>query len=481
LDIEYVGIWNEMGYDVRYIKLLKKTLLANGLTTKIVAADDVNKWKIVDSMKNDPALKEAVSAVGVHYAGYKREGPSTYSSPLSAQRCGKPLWASEDGPWRGDWKGAEELAKIYNRNYLEGRMTKTEIWSPISSYYDNLPLPGSGLMKANSPWSGNYDVQPAVWATAHTTQFVRPGWRYIDTACGYLEGKGSYVTLKSSSSNDYSVILETIDAREPQEATFQIAGGLSSAAMHVWHTSASKSFEKLGDLKMRDGSFTMTLEPNSIYSLTTTTGQAKGTAASPAASAFPFPYAENFESIAIGQSPKYFSDQSGAFEVWACIGREGKSLRQVINQLPISWMNIIHEPFTFLGSSDWSDYEVKTDSMLEEPGNVILVGRLDTAAWDHDRQARWYSGYVLAVSEDGSWELNSEVFETPTAKLASGKVPFSLNTWHQLVLAFRGKSIRAVIDGVSVANVTDEAHKKGMVGVGTGWNRAQFDNLSVST
>ncbi|HUZ47815.1 MAG TPA: galactosylceramidase [Terriglobia bacterium] len=480
LEIDYVGIWNEMGSDVRYIKLLKKTLLANGLVTKIVAADDVNKWRIVESMEKDAELRKAISAVGVHYPGYSRTQPSTYSSTPAAQRCGKPLWASEDGPWRGDWKGAEELVKIYNRNYIEGKMTKTEIWSPISSYYENLPLPDSGFMKANTPWSGHYDVQPAVWATAHTTQFVQPGWRYIDSACGYLNGKGSYVALKAPSSGDYSLVLETVDAREPQEAVFQVSGGLPTGALHVWRTNSSKQFEKLACLKARNGRFAITLEPDSIYSLTTTTGQGKGSAAPPPASPFPFPYAENFERAAIGKSPKYFSDQSGAFEVAPRAAGQGRCLRQVVNRLPISWGNIIHEPFTFLGSSDWSDYHVKTDVLLEEPGDVILAGRMDTADWGHDRQARWYSGYVLAVWGDGRWELNSEVFETPAVKLASGKIPFSLKTWHQLALAFKGKTIRAFIDGIPVSSVIDETHRKGMAGVGTGWNRAQFDSFSIS-
>ena len=45
-----------------------------------------------------------------------------------------------------------------NRNYVLGRMIKTEIWSPITSYYDNLAAPNSGLMYANTPWSGHYNV-----------------------------------------------------------------------------------------------------------------------------------------------------------------------------------------------------------------------------------------------------------------------------------------------------------------------------------
>ena len=95
--------------------------------------------------------------------------------------------------------------------------------------------------------------------------------------------------------------------------------------------------------------------------------------------------------------------------------------------------------------------------MLEEPGNVTLVGRIDSADWFQDGKARWLSGYVLTVQQDGSWELNSSKFKTAAAvKLASGKVPFSLKTWHHLALAFKGSTIQASIDGASVASVTDE-------------------------
>jgi hypothetical protein len=107
------------------------------------------------------------------------------------------------------------------------------------------------------------------------------------------------------------------------------------------------------------------------------------------------------------------------------------------------------------------------------------MGRIDSADWFQDGKARWLSGYVLTVQQDGGWGLNRARFKTPTAKLASGKVPFSLKTWHHLALAFRGSAIQASIDGASVASVTDETHKKGMAGIGTGWNQAQFDNFAI--
>ena len=484
LDIEYVGIWNETNYDTNYIKMLKKTLLTNGLQTKIVAPDLYeNQWKITDDFKLDPILKEDVYAISVHYARVK----GNFYVTGSALDSGKPLWSSEDQPFdetgvilQRDWKpGARIWAKVLNTNYIDGKVSKTETWSPVTSYYDNLAAPNSGLMYANTPWSGYYDVQSAVWVTAHTTQFAQPGWQYLDSACGYLKGQGSYVTLKAPTSNDYSVIVETIDATQPQDAAFALAGGLSTGAVHVWQTNGTKSFEKLSDITPQNGSFSITLEPDSIYSLTTTTGQGKGAATPPAQSSFPFPYSDDFKSTPVGKTPKYFADQGGAFEVAACAGRPGQCLRQVVRQRPIAWGGISPDPLTFLGSADWTDYEVSATARLEEPGNVTLLGRIDSADWFQDGNARWPSGYVLSVQQDGSWELANTKFKTPAAKLAAGKVAFSLKTWHRLALAFRGSTLEASIDGARVASLSDETHKKGMAGLGSGWNLAQFADFTV--
>ena len=209
LDIDFCGLWNERPHDAAWIKVLRKTLDDRGLAqVKIIAADECDggtMWNIGREVLADRELAAAVYAVGAHY-------PHWHSTPECVQTA-KPLFASEDGPWRGDWPGACTLAKSYNRNYIEGKITKTVIWSLISSYYDILPLPNSGPMKAIEPWSGHYEVQPAIWAIAHTTQFAQPGWRYLDSACGLLPGEGSYVTLRSPGREQVAAITASLPRR----------------------------------------------------------------------------------------------------------------------------------------------------------------------------------------------------------------------------------------------------------------------------
>jgi len=492
LDIAFTGIWNEKPYDREWIKLLRRTLDSQGLSsTRIVAADMYQpneQWEIIKQFTGDPELSAAVYAVGVHYP---RQNGKT-NTPQFAIDSGRRLWASEDQPALGDsgglpvigrreWApGGKSLAQIYNRNYIEGRMTKTEIWSPITSYYDNLPAPASGLMYANTPWSGNYDVQSTIWVTAHTTQFVKPGWKYIDAACGYLAGGGTYVTLHSPSSADYTVVVETVGAEEPQQVRFELSGGVAEGAVHRWRSNGSSMFERLADVIPRGDAMEMTFDRDALYTLSTTTGQAKGRATPPASKPFPFPYRDDFEQTALGGAPKYLADQDGAFEVTPCSGRTGRCLAQVVTTVPISW-GISPKPFTYLGDPEWTDYSVSTDALVDEDDEVAVLGRIDSADFFQDGKASWPGGYVFSVRGNGAWELLNAKLKSEPTRLAWGALAQTPHAWRRLSLKFQGAAITAEVDGQAVAQVSDSAHGKGMAGIGSGWNRAMFDNFEVTS
>lgn len=488
LNIDYVGVWNETQFDGSYVKELHRVLSERHIPTKIVCCDEypgegLGQWSILDAMAKDPELKAAVDVVGVHYPLVDGK----YTTPSNARGITKPLWSSEDQPNSGsgpivsrEWAiGGRILARLYNRNYIEGGFTKTEIWSPITSYYDILAAPNSGLMYANTPWSGHYNVQGTIWATAHTTQFAQPGWQYLDSASGLLPERGSYVSLKSPGDKDWSVVVETIDAIQPQRITLEVAGGLPEEAVHVWETNSNRTFEEVTDISPVGGKLTYTLEPDSLYTFTTTTGQGKGTAKSPSGSPFPLPYADNFESTEVKRAPRFLSDQDGAFEVHPCQHRSGHCLEQVIIVKPTPW-SPLPDPFTLAGDVTWADYRVATDFLLNGGGPVTIMGRIDSADAFKDTKSLWPSGYVFTIDPSGKWTLSSSTYKIPTRVLASGSVHSLPGKWHHAELSFKADQTSVSLDGKPLFTAVDSSHTHGMFAIGTGWNRAQFDNLSIT-
>ena len=467
LDIDYCGVWNETWYDVPWIKLLRKTLDRRGLNRVGITADDGFDWRFAEEVAKDSELNGAIHVVGNHYSGSH--------STATAQHLGKTLWASEDhSGWQAGWPGACVLAKQYNRNYIDGRMTKTIICYLIASYYDTLSYPNCASIRANTPWSGHYDVWPVHWAIAHTTQFAEPGWRYLDAGCGALKEGGSYVTLRSpEAKGDYSVIVETGDAKTPQQLTFKTAGGLAAGPLHVFRSNEQIQFEQVEDVSPVDGAFTIALQPSSIYSLTTTTGQKKGTVEIPPDKEFPCPYQDDFEGYAVGGMPKYFADQSGTFEAAGRPGG-GKCLRQTVARRGIDWNAYpTPEPYTVLGSDKWYNYEVSCEANVEGSGYAALFGRIRNSLMSNADPPH---GYWLKASSDGRWELKAF-----NITLKSGTAPIAAGEWHKLSLRFSGPHIAAAIDGKEIATFDeDKPHfERGIVGLGTGWNTAMFDNFSV--
>ena len=484
LTIDYLGGWNERGYNKPWYENFRAALSRSGFAAvKLVAADSF-QWQVGTDAGTDLAFNSAVDVIGIHYPEYS---PKLAANPdwQASLKTGKPLWGSEMG-WQPYDTGAANLAKNYNQGYVAGRMTAFVNWATVWSVYDVLPFRGDGLMQANEPWSGHYAVAQAIWVTAQTTQFAQPGWQYLDGACGYLDdnsANGSYVTLKSPNGRDFSLIAETVDAARSQTAEFAISGGLSAGTLHVWRTNVKSSetkdwFIRLSDISPTNGMFSVTLQPGCVYSVTTTTGQAKGSTTPPPAAPLVLPYREDFHSYAPGATPRLFSDQQGTFAVAAAgAGRKGKCLRQVVTLKPVLWSEN-GDPSTVVGDSRWADYQVSSDALLEAPGYVDIVGRMMNITSEH---SNLINGYHLRVSSSGAWSLLVKDAAKETI-LASGHKAFAVNVWHRLLLSFALNQISAAIDGsVVVRNLSDNTYSQGLVGYQVSqWQTARFQNLLVT-
>jgi Glycosyl hydrolase family 59/Secretion system C-terminal sorting domain len=486
LHIDYIGGWNESGWDKSWFENLKKALQKNGLTTKVVAAD--NGWNIASDLASDSVFKSAVDIMGVHYpCGWNAPeevcSDNTYTSIAEGLKI--PIWASESGTQNYDL-GAIPLARALNRDYIDSKMTAYINWSLIAAWYRTLPYYGDGLMLADQPWSGYYHVGKSIWVMAQTAQFVQIGWQYLDKACGYFGGNrynGSYVTLKSSDNKDYSIIVEMVDATIAQTATINVTGGFSTNSVHVWATNINSSnssdyFVKEQDIIPNSGTYSVTFQPGYVYTISTTTGQGKGTATSPLSATLKLPYTDNFEEDSLGVIPKYFDSIQGAFEVDSCRGgRSGKCLRQEINLTPIEWPGgSPTAPLVVVGDPGWSNYEISVDALMEQTGYVELIGRLGAQS----QSSPGSQGYHLRITSSSSWSFFKENINGNDTQLGSGITSFGLNSWHNLSLKLVEDTIQAFIDSKLITTVNDGTYSFGQGGLLVSkWRNAEFDNFSV--
>jgi O-glycosyl hydrolase len=496
LTIDYLGGWNESEtFDPDWFVALKRALRERGFhQTKLIAADGwgpdlQTRWKVAEVMAADPEFAAAVDVAAVHYPCGSQYNGAPYDhcpSTDQAKALGIPLWSGEQGSQKYDI-GAGPLAKAINRSYIDGRMTATVNWSLVAAWYTSIPYAGLGLMRAYQPWSGYFEASQSLWSVAHTTQFTEPGWRYIDSASGYLDGGGSFVSLRAPEGGDFSTVIETIDATAPQQVRLSVAGGLKADALHVWQTDLRSPdttdwFRRAPDLTRVGGGYHLTLQPGHVYTVTTTTGQGKGKAAAPphADRRMRQTYVDSFETTKLGDAPRLLSDFNGRFEAVRCAGnRAGTCIGQQVTIKPIEWRYVTRtNPLTVIGDPTWSgDYAVSVDAYLGRAPHVDLIGRADGVQLGLGGQP----GYRLRLAADGTWTLIEQAPDRVETALASGRLDtFDPTRWYRLGLSFKGTRIRASINGKLLAEVRDSRHNRGQVGLMVGdWTTAQFDNLAI--
>uniref|UniRef100_A0A8C4NK54 Galactocerebrosidase n=2 Tax=Dicentrarchus labrax TaxID=13489 RepID=A0A8C4NK54_DICLA len=493
LDIQYVGIWNERNFDSKYIKLLRYTLDKNGLEgVRIIASD--NLWEpITLYLLLDPELGRAVDVIGAHYPG-----TTTVKEAVKTQ---KKLWSSEDYSTFNDEVGGGCWARILNQNYVNGNMTATISWNLVASYYEDLPFGRDGLMTAEEPWSGNYVVESPIWITAHTTQFTQPGWTYLQTV-GHLAQGGSYVALTDGTGN-LTVVIETMThdhsvcIRPPlppfnvtsQNATFQLQGSFASIKeLQVWRsqfnfkTKKPSFFEKLTPLKLVDGSFTLNLAEDEVYTLTTITTGQKGSYPDPPPSArFPKVYKDNFDirNPPFSEAPD-FADQTGVFEYYINLTDPGPhvfTLRQVLTERPVTWAADADQTISVIGDYQWHDLTVTCDVFMEsvKTGGVFIAARVDKGG----QSIRSANGVFFWVFADGTYKVTNDL--AGQTVLAEGQSGTRAYGWHTLSLTVKGQYALGQLNGYPLwKNAVVLTPKNGWAAIGTrSFELAQFDNFAV--
>jgi galactosylceramidase len=491
LELDAIGCRNEKGVSEDFVKKLRATLNSNGLSSvKIHAFDNWGKEKFdwCKDMKTDSVLRAAVDVISAHTMF---EGPAPPDIIKLSEDLDKPIWNTEEHIYKEGYDCEISMVESFNRNFIESGVTKIVNWYLVASTYSIEPFPEKpAIMVAREPWCGNYYTRPVLWGYAHYGQFCQIGWQYLNGACGKLARGGTYVTLKSPGT-DYSIIAETSDAKENQQITFRVSGGVSSGTLCVWRSNAQEQFVQLDNITPAHGTFEITLEPHSIYSISTTKGQQKGSFAGiPASRPFPFPYYETFEEYqdanTWGYLPHYTADIAGVFEIAERPDGKGKCLSQVIREGSQSWAPE-WMPYTILGDRNWKDYDVIADVCLNNDGWAGVMGRVSGTGSGYGCKP---NGYYLSLSAEGACALyvsTQDEKTEPGTLLATGKVSdCAANQWHTLKLRFSGTAITAYADNIRILAATDSTFSEGMAGLITGSknktrNAALFDNLMIQS
>ncbi|GAA1245912.1 ricin-type beta-trefoil lectin domain protein [Kitasatospora nipponensis] len=504
LTIDYLGGRNESGTpDPTWFPKLRSSLNASGYGAVRLVADDnwtgfpvrsdtTGTWPLLTAMAADPAFADSVDIIGHHYPcegtnGGTGDTGTAYNCPVppAALQSGKPIWASENGSLDLNTGTAPQIRTI-TRGYVDGRITATFNWPLVAAIYPNLPFDTVGLLQADQPWSGHYTVGATVWSTAQVTQFTKAGWTFIDSASGHLggnESNGSYVTLRAPGGGDWSTIVETTTANAPQTVNLQVKGGLSAGTVHVWASNLTSGdpaqyLLHTADLTPQNGGYSFTAQPGYVYSLTTTTGQSKGSAAVPPPAAMALPYSDGFDGYAPHSQAALLSDMNGSFEVGPCGGgRGGQCVRQMAPQAPLKWGGNYSQPYTLLGDGGWRDYTVGVDSLLEQPGSVRVMARVGTQSFVSKIDA-----YYLEVADTGDWSIvRSDTGGALTTLQSGHTTALGTGSWHHLAVTVQGSSITGSVDGHPLGTATDATFAAGQVGLGLdGYQTQEFDNLTVT-
>jgi galactosylceramidase len=501
LDLNYVGCRNEKGISESFLEAFRTTLNTEGMAAVgIHGFDNWNyatgansPWNWVLDLATNGTLAADVYAIGEHTT-WGSTGAPPANIKAAAKAGGKAIWDTEEHVYEHGFQCEMDITRAYLQNYTQSGITKTIYWYLITSFYPIEALYDVTMAVASSPWSGAYTINDALWAYAHITQFAQPGWQFLDNASGTLAGGGDYVTLLSPIGSDFSIVADTSGATTAQQVTFTLSGDLSPSSVNVWRSDANAQFQEQPAIPASGGSFSISMEPNAIYSITTTSGQTKGVAPpSPAPVAFPFPYYENYDHygdfISVGYRPYYHADIAATFELAERPDGTGQCLQQVVSQPAQSWAPEPSGPYSIVGDSAWTDYEVSIDASIETTGWASLMGRVNGVG---NGYGTGFQAYYLTLDTTGAWTFNvgtganSGNTEETSRSLATGKATLAAGSWHNMKLVFSGTSITGLIDGTQVLSVTDGTYGSGQVGLGTEsqngtYTTAYFDNLIVNT
>jgi hypothetical protein len=485
---------------------------------KIVASDEVGSWKIADEMMNNERLRDAVDVLACHYNTH-----ASNNAKILNDQYGKEVWYSEgiapiniarlavnsNGSGLNGVNGSLDVANRIINSYYNGKMTLYAYQPAIAAYYSGAKFFPKALIYANEPWSGAYEVDAGVWISLHFTAFIEQGWQFIDSACfgdgkenhAITETTNNYMTAASPDTGDYSIVLCN-DSPGRRDYTFTVANLTKAASVvYVWETIGPANETELYDTNWLrrvaayrpqdngDGTYSYSIEakPFSIITITTLDKNLPGFAPRDGIvdrQVLAVPYSDDFEYgdefiARRGGTPKYTTDQGGAFEVYSLDGNTVLMQMITADNKPTDWrLRGTPNPITSLGDDRWSNYSASIDFRFDSGGNAgnyIALGVRYLSAEIDSGSAE--SGYSLRVYQNGEWDLRKNARTVMNGELDA----FDSEAWNTIKITANNRLIIAELNGVTVATFEDDTAfaNSGRVSIASDYYNNMFDNLTI--
>ena len=330
-----------------------------------------------------------------------------------------------------------------------------------------------------------------------------PSRRQLDSPSPIDYG-GSFVGFVSPDASEFAIVIETMDATAAATHRFKIgAAGVSDILnnvmvmpthVHVWQTTEHLNFQQLADVPVSpSGLIVLLLQPMSVYTFTTTTGQRDAprtsSPATPRQQAFPCKHAEDFDRLPLDSLAPFFADQTGTFAVAEesddTLGlMSANSGRIYTQQVPEptdnAGQNAPH-PIAIIGDRGCENVTVvaavRFASGCDGSDMLAIGGRVAGAPTNPSRL--WSAGVFLWIAANGTFAITG-AGGGGGGGTGAYKRDAARADWVELRLKFSGSTAHASIDGETVASMPVEVGtSNGYVAIGCSYGSHSFDNVSI--
>lgn len=429
----------------------------------------------------------------------------------------------------------------------------------VAAFYEGSSYNPKHLISAYDPWSGFYEIDGGLQGVRHVMNFVgyddhttpeNERWMYVKDATfsdgNFFDGgvdvdtsTHNYLTLKDPETDDYTTVFAN-NTKETRKYKIKVKNlnGKENVPVFVWETRGADEgqnydanwFKNVNKITPKDDEYEVEVKPYSIVTMSTLDKESKVEGfeyqSQPVDvtkdTIMPLPYTDNFEYDKYpvdkkgrdyvdrrGGTPRYTTDQIGAFEVVKKATKQQSSESEVRTDLEIPDANahgnmlqqkINHEligadwavwggqdgsastsnPNTTLGDYRWVNYKVSYDFLLdlhtpevEKRSNYALIGVRQTKAGGQDSHAP----YNARVYSDGSYEILKlgNVVKSGTIDAFDNKI------WHNLAFEAKENVFTLYLDAEEIATYTDVSSTvmAGRVALGSGYYETLIDNLRI--